>query len=216
MNVIARLAALDTCAVSDALDNLGLPGATVGLRPLWSFPGVAVGRARTVLAGARSPDSPQTHIASPLVATCEPGDVVVIANDGRTDVSCWGGILAVGAKAKGVAAVIVDGACRDIVECEQLELPVCGRAVVPVSARSRIVQIDMDVPIRVADVAVRRGDLVIADSCGVVFVPEEQAEAVIAEAEAIHAREAKMLDEVRAGVSLVGMMQDSNFVGRDS
>ena len=44
---IARLAKLDTCAVSDALDRLGLKGAVIGIRPLWPCPRI-VGRAVTV------------------------------------------------------------------------------------------------------------------------------------------------------------------------
>ena len=47
-SVLDRLAALDTNTVSDALDFLGLAGATVGLRPLWNCPKI-VGRASTVL-----------------------------------------------------------------------------------------------------------------------------------------------------------------------
>ena len=46
-----RLRALDTCAVSDALDTLGLNGATTGIGPLWSSPAPIAGRVRTVLAG---------------------------------------------------------------------------------------------------------------------------------------------------------------------
>ena len=53
---------------------------------------------------------PATHIASPLVAITEPGDVIVIDNHGRTDVSCWGGVLAEAAVGNGVAGVTVDGA----------------------------------------------------------------------------------------------------------
>jgi regulator of RNase E activity RraA len=42
-----RLALLDTCVVSDALDHLGISGAVVGVQPMWGRP-KAVGRARTV------------------------------------------------------------------------------------------------------------------------------------------------------------------------
>jgi regulator of RNase E activity RraA len=205
------LAGLDTCAVSDALDQLGLPGATVGLRPLWANEAVVAGRARTVRAGPRSPDSPGTHIASPAVAAARSGDVIVIANDGRTDVSCWGGILTHGALANGVVAVVVDGACRDIAESHQLGLPIYGRAVVPVSARGRIVQVDMDVPVTVAGTTVTPGDLVIADSCGVVFVPAARAAEVATRARVIVGREAHMVAAVQAGRSVVDTMHDSQF-----
>jgi len=48
-----RLRALDSCAVSDALDTLGLPGAITGVGPLWAVPAPVAGRVRTVLAGPR-------------------------------------------------------------------------------------------------------------------------------------------------------------------
>jgi regulator of RNase E activity RraA len=211
MSDLDALAALDTCAVSDALDNLGLLGAAVGLRPLWPCTSVVVGRARTVQAGQRTPDAPGTHIASPAVADAVPGDFIVIANDGRLDVSCWGGILTHGALAKGVAGVVIDGACRDIAESEGLGLPVYGRAVVPVSARGRVVQLAMDVSVSVADVVVRPGDLVIGDACGVVFVPSARAAEVIEQAQVITKREARMVASVEAGRSIIETMSDSQF-----
>ena len=67
------------------------------------------GRVRTVKAGPKAAADPATHIASPLVAITEPGDVIVVDNHGRTDVSCWGGLLAEAAVGNGVAGVIVDG-----------------------------------------------------------------------------------------------------------
>jgi regulator of RNase E activity RraA len=205
------LAGLDTCAVSDALDHFELAGATVGLRPLWPHATVVVGRARTVRAGPQSPDSPGTHVASPAVAAARPGDVIVIANDGRTDVSCWGGILTHGAVTNGVVGVVIDGACRDITESQELGLPVYGRAVVPVSARGRIVQLDMGVPIDVAGVTVQPDDLVVADACGVVFVPAARAAEVFSRARAIARREARMVEAVRSGRSVVETMHDSQF-----
>jgi regulator of RNase E activity RraA len=67
--------------------------------------------------------------------------------------------------------VIIDGACRDIAESEEQGFPVFGRAVVPVSARGRIVQLAMDEPVEFAGVTVRPGCAVLADRNGVVFVP---------------------------------------------
>lgn len=53
MSLIERLRVLDTCALSDALDVLGLCSATTGLRPLWPSATTVAGRARTVLVGER-------------------------------------------------------------------------------------------------------------------------------------------------------------------
>ncbi|MEV6122708.1 4-carboxy-4-hydroxy-2-oxoadipate aldolase/oxaloacetate decarboxylase [Streptomyces sp. NPDC052077] len=210
-DAVARLRALDVCAVSDALDTLGLPGATTGLAPMWPSPGTVAGRVRTVRAAPRTSAGPATHIASPAVAAARPDDVIVIDNHGRTDVSCWGGLLAEAAVAAGIAGVVVDGACRDVPECADLGLPLFAGAAVPVSARGRIVQEDMDVPVRIRGVRVSAGDLVAADRNGVVFVPAAHAGRVIALAERIAAREAAMSGAVRAGRSIVDVMHDSQF-----
>lgn len=205
------LEGLDACVVSDALDTLGLGGAVTGVRPLWQVQGTVSGRVRTIQASPKSSDTPGQHIASRMVADAAAGDVLVIANAGREDVSCWGGILSVAAIERGVAAVVIDGACRDISESSELGLPIFGRAVVPVSARGRIVQTAMDSQIDFAGVSVDSGDYVIADQSGVVFVPEARAEEVADLARRIAAREAAMIAAVREGESVAEVMHDSRF-----
>jgi regulator of RNase E activity RraA len=209
--LIQRLRALDSCAVSDALDTLGLNGAVTGLAPRWNIKAPTAGRVRTVKAAPKSSAGTATHIATPLVAMADVDDVVVIDNHGRTDVSCWGGLLAEAARQRGIAGVIIDGACRDVQESEAVDLPLYARAAVPVSARGRIVQESMDAPIQICGVPVFSGDLVIADWNGVVFVPAAAAERVIGLAERIAAREAGMSEAVRSGRNVAEVMHDSQF-----
>lgn len=211
MHVTKRLMRLDTCVVSDALDALRLPGATIGLRPLWPVATTVAGRARTIRAVPVSEGVPNMHIATPLVDISQPGDVLVIDNRGRTDVSCWGGLLTVAALAKGIVGVIIDGACRDIHESESLGLPIFGRTVVPVSARGRIVQESMDCPVSICSVIVCRGDYVIADRSGTVFIRSNDADRVVTLAEKYAERELRMLDEIRSGNSVVEVMHDKKF-----
>jgi regulator of RNase E activity RraA len=215
--MLDRLRALDTCAVSDALDTLQLPGATTGIRPLWPAAEPVVGRARTVLAGPRQSDGPAQHIAAAAIEAADPGEVIVIANGGRTDVSSWGGILTLAALGRGLGGVVIDGACRDIAESEQAGFPVFGRAVVPVSARGRIVQLGMGEPVEFAGVTVRPGDVVLADRNGVVFIPAADLDRVVTLAERIVAREAAMADAVRDGHPVTEVMHDSKFpTGEDA
>ena len=209
--MLDRLRALDTCAVSDALDTLNLPGATTGIRPLWAVTGPVAGRVRTVQAGPRRSGKPAQHIAASAIEAAEPGDVLVIANDGRTDVSCWGGILTLAARRNGIGGVVIDGACRDIAESAEQGFPVFGRAVVPVSARGRIVQLAMDEPVEFAGLVVHPGDVVLADQNGVAFVRSEDLEKVIALAERIVAREQNMAEAVKAGQPVTEVMHDSKF-----
>ena len=209
--LLERLAQLDSCAVSDALDALGLPGATTGVHRLWPVERAVAGVARTVTAGPKTEGGPAAHIAASAIDIASEGDVIVVANGGRLDVSCWGGILTRAAQHRGIGGVVIDGACRDIVEGEQLGFPVFGRAVVPVSARGRIVQVAAGEPVDFAGVHVEQGDLVLADRNGVVFIPLRRAAEVIAFAERVVAREEQMAAAVLAGEPVTAVMHDTRF-----
>jgi regulator of RNase E activity RraA len=209
--LLTRLAELDSCAVSDALDSFGLPGAVTGIGRLWPVDRPVAGFVMTVTAGPRQDNGPAGHIAAGAVDAAGPADVIVIANNGRTDVSCWGGILTRAAQRRGIAGVVIDGVCRDIGESQQLGFPVFGRAVVPVSARGRIVQLASGEPIVFAGVQVCQGDLVIADVNGVAFLPRANAEPIVAFAEKLTAREEQMAAAVLAGEPVSVVMHDTAF-----
>ncbi|HZT08113.1 MAG TPA: RraA family protein [Chloroflexota bacterium] len=208
--LLARLERVDTCAVSDALDHLGLRGAVIGIRPVWACPKI-VGRAVTVKIVPAGLTRPEHHLATPAVEAAEPGDVIVVDNAGRTDVSSWGDILSNAAQVKGVRGVIIDGACRDVDGSREIGFPVYARAGVPVTARGRIIQEAFNTLVQCGGVQVRPGDLVIADGSGVVFIPAERAEEVIEAAERIVEREAAMVQAVRDGRSVVEVMAESAF-----
>lgn len=208
--MLHRLEALDTCAVSDALDFLGLAGATTGIRPLWACRKI-VGRAMTVRVGPKTEDAPTHHLATPAIEESDPDTVLVIANDGSHDVSCWGDVLAHAAVAKGARGVVIDGACRDIDANQTLGFPVFGRGVVPVSARDRIVQRDHGGTIEFGGVAVTKGDYVIADGSGTVVIRQDHAERVIDLAERLAKREAAMIAAIQTGASVVDVMHDKEF-----
>jgi regulator of RNase E activity RraA len=134
------------------------------------------------------------------------GDIIVVEHRGRLDVSGWGGLLSRGAVKKGIAAVIVDGACRDVDESLELGLPVYARAAVPITARGRVAEHAFNEPITVAGYAVKPGDLVLADSSGVIFIPAEKAEMIITAAEDIFAREQLMAAAIDRGEPIGSVM----------
>ncbi|GAA0843874.1 RraA family protein [Streptosporangium amethystogenes subsp. fukuiense] len=204
-DLLVRLGVLDTCAVSDAMDRLGLSGAVPGLAPLTGHRRI-VGRVTTVRLGDAADTPPSgRHLGTAAVEASGPGDVIVVEH-GRTDVSGWGGILSLAAVGRGVEGVIVDGACRDIDESRELGLPLFARAAVPVTARGRVVERDWNVPITVGGVGVAPGDLVIADGSGVVFLPAARAGEILAAAEQVAERERAMAEQVRAGVPVSQVM----------
>lgn len=208
--LLNRLAALDTNTVSDALDFLGLPGATVGLRPLWNCP-LIVGRASTVLLAPKSDTAPTVHLITPVIEQIASNDRVLVIAGGIEGISCWGDILANAAAGKHVRGTVIDGFSRDIDGSEAIGYPVYGRGVTMISARNRVVQIDAGVTITVAGVDVNEDDYLIADSCGTVFIPQAEIEKVLNLGERIARRQDGMVEAVRSGRSVAEVMHDTQF-----
>ncbi|MCZ6752093.1 MAG: RraA family protein [Acidobacteria bacterium] len=208
--LVDRLSQLDSCAVSDALDRFGLRGAVIGIRPVWPCPRIA-GQVVTIRLKPAGLDRPKQHLGATAINVAQAGDVLVVDNAGRVDVASWGGMLSLAAKTKRIQGVILDGACRDIDEIQEIGLPVYARGAVPVTARGRIMQESFNQEIQCGAVAVRPADLVIADGSGVVFIPGQKAENVIAEAEAIAQRQEAMTNAIRAGRPVVEVMESMAY-----
>ncbi|MGH7874021.1 MAG: RraA family protein [Candidatus Binatia bacterium] len=208
--IIERLAKLDTCAVSDGLDSLGFRGATWGVRPQWPCPKI-VGRAVTMKIKPAGLEQPKQHLGTAPVEVAQPGDIIVIDNGGKLEFSCWGGLLALSAKLKGISGVVIDGASRDIDEARELEFPVYARGVVPMTARGRVMQEAYNIEIQFAGVQCRPGDLVIADGSGVVIIPKEKEEDVVAASEVIYAKEQEMAAGIRKGHSGLEMLEKLGY-----
>ncbi len=203
--LLQRLRALDACTVSDALDKLGAPGAVSDLRPLWQ--GAALcGRATTVALAVGPAPQAGVHLGVRAVTRARAGGVVVVDNGGRTAMGAWGGLLSLAASLRGLAGVVVDGACRDVDEARELGFPVFGRAPVQRTARGRVHEVSVGQPVRLGDVGVADGDAVLADGSGVVVVASAHLEAVIDTAESIARTEATLAAGLRAGRALTEVM----------
>ncbi|MFL9861506.1 RraA family protein [Paraburkholderia madseniana] len=209
-SLLDRFAALDTNTVSDALDFLGIPGATFGLRPLWDCPKI-VGRASTIQLGPKADAGPTVHLISPVIAQIQSGDRILVIAGGIDGISCWGDILANAAQFKRIRGSVIDGMSRDIDDSESIGYPVFGRGVTMISARNRVVQVSSGEPVRVAGVLVHEDDYVVADRCGTVFVPAARIEEVVELGERIARRQDGMVQAVRAGRSVADVMHDKEF-----
>jgi regulator of RNase E activity RraA len=175
LRVVSGLSA----AASDALDTLGLRLSVAAsvIGPLGS-PGSVVGRAitlrympaRTVAPGPE----PLGRLAHrTLFDLAEPGDVVVVSAAPRIDASVMGGEALAAGRVAGIAAVVVDGAVRDIDELLAVGLPVWAARHTTVTGRGRLEAVEINGPVDVSGVQVLPGDVVIADASGVSFVPAE-------------------------------------------
>src|SRR3984893_1546897 len=207
-DIVARLGRVDSCAVSDALDKLGLKGAVTGLHRMSTERQIA-GRVVTVKldAGAASgaPGTPR-HLGTAAVEAAQQGDVIVIEQRTGIDAAVWGGNLSLGAKLRGVAGVIVEGPARDVDQGRLYDFPVFARDHTSRTARGRIVEVGTNVPVAVGDVLVSPGDYVIADGSAVVFVTQGDIERVLETAEAVAKRERAMVDSLLEGTPISQVM----------
>jgi regulator of RNase E activity RraA len=135
----------------------------------------------------------------------------VIDNRGDLNNNCWGEILSMGALQKKISGVVVDGAVRDVDTCEEFGFPVHARGTVPITARGRIVQEAWNIPIRIGDIPVVPGDIVVADINGLVAIPSAKLDAVLKEAEEIAVKELAMVDALRQGESIIEVDKRFNY-----
>lgn len=202
-----RLARLDACAISDALDQLGLPPSVTGLIPFAARRRIS-GKIITVKLGAGKPPEGTTprHLGTTAIDRAEPGQVIVVEQ--RTGIECagWGGILSNAAKSRRVSGVIVEGLARDVDEASEIGFPVYARGATARTARGRIYEIATGEPVTVGDLTVSTGDWVVADGSGAAFVPASRIEDVLNAAERIASREAAMTKAVLAGNPVSSVM----------
>jgi 4-hydroxy-4-methyl-2-oxoglutarate aldolase len=192
--LIAQFEGVDVAHVVDGMGRYGIMHWEIkpisrGMR--------AIGPAVTVL----------THPGDALYVAraadvAQPGDVIVIDAGGVKDVCVIGERIGyyMGAK-RGVAAVVVDGAIRDIKGLREQGMPVFTRAVTPNITGSQGPGA-VNVPIACGGVPVNPGDLVFGDDDGVVVIPRQDVQRVLELAREHLAGELRRLDQVNQGMTL--------------
>jgi len=206
---VVRLNRLDVCAVSDALDKLGIAGQVASGLEQRSTTRRVAGRVMTyrlLPVGAVTPSGPVRHLGTSAIELAEAGDVIVVEQKTGIDAGCWGGILTLGAKVKGIVGVVADGPVRDIDEARSYDFPVYCRSLTARTARARVVEAEVNTPVTIGEVTVNPGDLVIADASGVAFLPAARAGEILDAAELIAGREAAMARALLAGKPIVEVM----------
>lgn len=203
---VQRLRRLDACAVSDALDKLGLPGAVTGL-PQRSGNRRIAGRAITVKLGTgEPPPGPPRHLGCTAIEAAGSDDVIVVEQRTGIEAGCWGGLLTLGAKVRGVAGVVADGPLRDVDEAVAYDFPVFSRSLTARTARGRVVEKGTNVPVQIGEVRVNAGDYVLADGSGALFIAAADIGRVLEAAETIVAKEAAMAKSILAGTPIGDVM----------
>jgi 4-hydroxy-4-methyl-2-oxoglutarate aldolase len=153
----------------------------------------AAGPARTVRCGQG--DNLMVHAA---IAEALPGEVLVLTMPEPAPVALVGDLLATQAKGRGVAALLVDAAIRDLEELRELELPIWARYV-RVSGAGKSVPGTIGEPVEVGGATIRQGDAIVLDADGAVVVEQERIEEVLAAARDREEREREKRAKLQAG-----------------
>jgi regulator of RNase E activity RraA len=197
--LVALFAGLDTPGVSDAMDKLGLPGQSLGIMPLDNYKSVVVGPAFTVQYVSAS--TPPGTVGDFIDDVAE-GDVVVIANNGRTDCTVWGDIMTQYAGTRKIAATVIDGVCRDVSKALADDYPLFSRGRFMRTGKDRVQVEATQVPVSIGMARVCPRDIVVADANGVVVVPRARAREVAETAHAIEQVEANIRAQIGQGKTL--------------
>ena len=202
-----RASKLDTTAISDALDRLGIAGQCLNIKPL--DPRFRLtGRAFTILYG---PAGSPAGTVGDYIDDVLPGSVVVLDNGGRENATVWGDILTWVAHQRGVAGTVIDGACRDTHLSRELGYPIYSRSYSMRTGKDRVQVEAMNGPVNIGDARVDPGDLLRGDADGVLVIPRAHEDAVLAAAEEIDAVEQKIRAAVSEGRSLAEARQQLGY-----
>lgn len=177
--------------IADCMSRLGAMDS--GIRPVWLSTRV-IGSALTVWCHAG--DNLMLHKA---LSVAREGDVIVMNTQGNLNNSGFGELIASSAVKIGIRAVIVDGTVRDSDALERLRLPVYSRGLSP-NGCNKDGAGEVGAIVACGGVAVRPGDVIVADRDGVTVVPLEDAAEVARMAGAQMARERKRLEEIETGI----------------
>jgi 4-hydroxy-4-methyl-2-oxoglutarate aldolase len=206
MENVTRLGRLDTCAVSDAMDKLGLRGVVTGIHQ-YSTQRKIAGQVITVKLGIDDGrPAAHKHLATTAIEMAKQGAVIVMEQRTGVAAAAWGGNLSLGAKIRGVAGVICEGPARDIDESRQHDFPVYARDHTCTTARGRLVEVATNEKITVGTVLVSPGDYVLADASAVVFIREADVSRVLDSAEKIVEKEKLMAEAIRSGTPIGQVM----------
>ena len=205
--ILERFRKLDTAAVSDALDKHEISGQCLGIKPLDSSFRLA-GRAFTVL--YREAGDPPGSVGD-YIDDVQPGQVVVLDNQGKEDATVWGDIFSSLAHHKGIGGTVIDGACRDVNVSLDLGYPMFSRSISMRTGKDRVEVASYNVALKIGGAVVCAGDILLGDADGVVCIPQHREEEILATAERIVEVEDEIRTMVRSGKRLDAAREELGY-----
>lgn len=193
---------LYVAVISDVLDQMGYTNQATRIT-FNAYTGVTklIGRSKTTLwADMYDVDKNPYELELQAVDSCQPGDILIAAAGGSNRSGIWGELLSTAARNSGCVGVIVHGGVRDIDKMREMGFPVFATSKNPYDSQNRQRVIDLDVTVEIDGVKFNPGEIVMADEDGIVVIPKEIEEQVIAAALKKVSAENITRDEIKNGM----------------
>lgn len=198
--IIEQLREFSTSEISDALNRFGVKGGLDGIKPVVLGKRI-VGPALTVRKLPADAVKPKKG-GGDYLDIARKGDVIVIDNGGRLDCTVFGDILAAGCQQAGLEGTVIYGCCRDIASLKKIDYPVFSKGTYMQTGKDMTQYDALNVPVGIYNVLVEPGDIIVGDNSGVLVIPQELAEKVLAAAQEISEAENLIKKSTDQGLDL--------------
>ena len=202
-----RLRVYDTPTLANAIETIVDRPANTGftrppvhsvlpaLPPMVGFAVTVTIRSEPAFADAEAKRDAMLPLYSALAGGRRPQ--VVVVQDLDQGAGClWGEVNATICARLGAEGVVTDGLVRDLPDVEAIGFRYLARGVGV--ARSNTQVVATDIPVEVGSVRFEPGDLVHADRHGALLIPVEAVDELLVAADAVTARESRLLAWVRS------------------
>jgi len=201
--LLTRYEQLYAGAISDvlrefALLDQALPGHLKPLRPEKTVAGLAF----TVKSAPNVKITGEMTFRTQMLSEMTKNALVVWDTSNDEKATLWGGVMTATAAGLGVRGAVIDGGIRDTHQILEKDFPVFYKHRIPNGSLGRCLITHYQIPIKIGDVLIRPGDVVIGDIDGVVVVPRDIAFDVLVRAEEIKSNEKKIFSWVAQGDSI--------------
>jgi regulator of RNase E activity RraA len=185
---------VEVASVSDALEQLTGQRMYMSHRMTPIFTTKFAGIARTVLLKKDEGNSDPAALNGMLEAIDQGSTdsvYVMVVEDGE-DIAGMGGLMGTAMAARGYAGAVINGGVRDVAYLRKIRFPVYATGIVPSTSVHHYRFAGSQIPLTCDGVKVNAGDIVAADSDGVVVVPRARAQEVLAIAQQMDFKEHSM------------------------
>jgi regulator of RNase E activity RraA len=204
-NLLADFRRVEVASVSDALEQLTGKRMYLSHRMRPIFTTKFAGLARTVLLKKDEGNTDPGALNGMLEAIDEGSAdsvYVMVVEDGE-DIAGMGGLMGTAMAARGYAGAVIDGGVRDVAYLRKIGFPVYATGIVPSTSVHHYRFAGSQIEVHCDGVAVNPGDIIAADSDGVVVVPRARAQEVLALAQQMDFKEHSMYAVIEQMKSIV-------------